>query len=112
MIEAPKDLSPSTKSWWTQITDSYVLEPHHVRLLKAACQALDRVEQARRVVKREGAYFADRFGAPRAHPAIEVERKARNEFRLILRELGLDVAASNETRAPVPGANAGLRLHG
>ena len=88
----PKHLSADTKAWWTEVADAFVIEDHHYRLLLGCCEAWDRAETARRTVKREGMFYRDRFDAPKAHPAIDVERKSRDQFRLLLRELGLDVA--------------------
>ena len=92
------------------MVDEYALEDHHVRLLIGCCEAWDRAETARRAVKREGMFFADRFGTPKLHPGVDAERKSRDQFRLLLRELGLDVAPPNEARAPVAPSNAHLRL--
>ncbi len=108
----PGHLSSEASAWWRQVCEAYVLEAHHLRLLQLAAEAWDRGQQARRAVQRAGAYYTDRFGAPKAHPGLDQERKARNEFRLLLRELGLDVAPPSGTRAPGPGENANLKLHG
>lgn len=94
----PKHLSTSTRKWWESIAEQYVLEDHHLLLLQGACEEWDRVQQARRQVKKDGAYPPDRFGQVRAHPALDVERKARNAFRLLLRELGLDIEPLVEHR--------------
>ncbi|MDP2955897.1 MAG: P27 family phage terminase small subunit [Longimicrobiales bacterium] len=115
MSKAPKppaDLSPATRAWWKTILDAFVLEDHHLRLLEAACRAWDRAEEARMRVAEDGAFIADRFGQLKVHPGVDIERKSRDSFRLMLRELGLDVVPANEARAPQPGANAHLRLHG
>ena len=108
----PSHLSADSKSWWHAIVAAYLLEDHHLRLLVACCESWDRAETARRRVSRDGVFVTDRFGQLRSHPGIDVERKARDQFRLLLREIGLDIAPPSETRAPAPGANAHLRLHG
>ena len=98
VLTPPSHFSADTKSWWSEVVDSFVLEDHHMRLLLGACEAWDRAEQARREVKREGMFYEDRFGAPRVHPGVDVERKSRDQVRLLLRELGLDVEAPNDSR--------------
>lgn len=110
----PADFSPATRAWFKQIVADFDLEPHHVRLLEAACRSWDRAEEARARVAEDGAFIKDRFGQLKAHPGVDVERKGRDSFRLFARELGLDVATpgANESRPPAPGANAHLRLHG
>ena len=106
----PSHLSADTKRFWAEVVESYELDSHHMRLLLACSEAWDRAETARRTVKREGMFYNDRFGAPRVHPGVDTERKSRDQFRLLLRELGLDVEPSNEKRMAGRTANAHLRL--
>lgn len=106
----PSHLSADTKSWWAEIVTSYVLEDHHLRLLLGCCEGWDRAETARREVKRAGMFFEDRFGAPKVHPGVDAERKSRDQFRLLLRELALDVEPPGETRMTARTPNAHLRL--
>ena len=106
----PSHFSADTKSWWAEVVASYVLEDHHLRLLTGASEAWDRAETARREVKREGMFYQDRFGAPKIHPGVDAERKSRDQFRLLLRELGLDVEPPAEHRLAGRTANAHLRL--
>lgn len=105
----PDHLTDESAAWWRALHEAFHFEAHHLRLLEAACTAWDRAEEARRTVEEAGPVFNDRFGQPKAHPAVAIERKARNEFRLLLRELGLDVAPPNEAHAPAPPANADLK---
>lgn len=109
-ITPPSHLSADTKRFWCEVVECFDLEGHHVRLLLASCEAWDRAETARRTVKRDGMFFEDRFGAPKVHPGVDTERKSRNQFRLLLRELGLDIEPPSESRISNPGANAHLRL--
>ena len=111
MNKAPSHLLASTRTWWASIAEAYLLEDHHFRLLLGCCEAWDRAETARRAVKRDGMFHTDRFGAPRLHPGVDAERKSRDQFRLLLRELGLDVESTpNETRAPIAPGNVHLRV--
>ena len=106
----PDHLSADTRKFWSEVVEGFALESHHVRLLLASCEAWDRAETARRTVKREGMFYSDRFGSPRVHPGVDTERKSRDQFRLLLRELGLDVEPSNESRMPARTASAHLKL--
>ena len=106
----PNHLSAETKSWWLSIVEDFELEVHHMRLLRGCCEAWDRAETARRAVKLAGMFYKDRFGAPKIHPGVDAERKGRDQFRLLLRELGLDVEPPAESRMPGRTANAHLRL--
>ena len=69
--------------------EDYDLESHHQRLLQAACEAWDRLQEAREVLRKEATYVEGRYGV-RAHPAVAVERDSRVAFARLLRELDLD----------------------
>src|SRR5262249_31471323 len=89
--DPPKGLSRKARAWWREIADTYVLESHHLALLGQAAQALDRIETARRALKRDGEYYETRFGERRAHPALAVANQASMLFAKLLRQLDLDV---------------------
>lgn len=43
-MTAPKHLSADRRKLWQSIVASHELEPHHLELLRLACEALDRAE--------------------------------------------------------------------
>lgn len=52
----------------------------------AACEAWDRMVEAREAVARDGPYHRDRYDQLRPHPAILVERDCRKaHWRIALR---------------------------
>jgi phage terminase small subunit len=99
----PAHLAKPTAAWWKAVVADYELEPHHVRLLTLAAEAFDRGEQARRAIARDGAYFNNRFGDRKPHPALGVERDSRLAFARLLRELDLDGAPLPDPRPPRRG---------
>lgn len=99
-IKPPGHLNKATKEWFEEVARSYELEPHHVKLLTLAAEAWDRGQEARRTLKREGTYYKDRYGCPKAHPAVAVERDSRIVFARLLRELALDVSMPDDPRPP------------
>ena len=107
----PPHLRPDTALWWATVAQEFDLEPHHVRILRLACEAYDRGQQAREALAEHGTTFVDRFGQPRARPEVAIERDARIAFARLMRELALDVEAPSETsaRPPMIGGNASLR---
>lgn len=81
--------------------NEYVLESHQIRLLTLACEAFDRGQQAREIIKKEGMVFNDRYGCPKPRPEIAIERDSRTSFARLIRELRLDVdPPSPEDRPP------------
>ncbi|MGH9320572.1 MAG: P27 family phage terminase small subunit [Vicinamibacteria bacterium] len=100
----PSHLSADVRKWWSYVVSEYQLEAHHVRLLTAACGAWDRANEARRILAKEGIIVHDRWGQPKAHPAVAIERDSRIAFARLLRELGLDDGpAELDTRPPRVG---------
>jgi phage terminase small subunit len=53
-------------------------------------ETLDRYDEARAEIKKHGAYYRDRFGSPKPHPAVAVERDCRVSAARLWRELDLD----------------------
>jgi P27 family predicted phage terminase small subunit len=96
---APRHLSAAARRLWRDVLDEYHLEPHHLPVLQAACDSLDRMSQAQAAIKREGAFVTGRYGA-KAHPAIAVERDSRLAMLRAIRELGLDLEPPPDSRPP------------
>jgi P27 family predicted phage terminase small subunit len=96
---APRHLSARAKTFWKTVMDGHVLEPFQLELLRRVCEQLDRADQARVVLKREGLTTIDRFNQPREHPAVAIERQAHFAIARLLRELNLDISAP-DSRPP------------
>lgn len=106
-LHAPKHLSPAGRKLFRRLALDYELdrEPHALEVLRLAVEALDRGEEARGVLVRDGAYIPDRFGVLRAHPAVAVERDSRLAALRAFRELSLD-ATVEDARPPRAGSGA------
>ena len=96
-LKAPGHLRKDTARWWSEVVREWSLEEHHQRLLTLASEAWDRATQARETLKKAGAYYKDRFGQPKEHPALGVERDSRIAFARLIRELDLDTSPVPET---------------
>jgi phage terminase small subunit len=83
-------LSPSARQWWTTTCETYVLAEHHLRILRLACEAWDRAQQAREILADEGLTVPAAGGGVRAHPCTGIERDARLAVARLVRELDLD----------------------
>ena len=88
--EPPAHLSDDSAAWWREVVRDYALEPHHLKLLQAACEAWDRAQLARETVAEWGLTFMDPSNSMKANPAAAIERDARTLFARLVRELNLD----------------------
>lgn len=98
--KAPSHLTTATREWYAQVVADYELEQHHLRLLRLACEAWDRSQQARQAIKKHGLTFTDRFGSPRARPEVKMEQENRTSFARLLRELDIDADPPAEGKRP------------
>ena len=86
----------SQQQWWRQVMADYALEPHHLNVLEAACDAWDRMVEARTVLARERLVVTTKSGTKR-HPCADIERDSRLAFARLVRELDLDCEPPRET---------------
>lgn len=96
-------LSEDMRRFFRSIERRYQLEDQHRRLLVAACEAHDRMTQARLRLAHDGLTITTRHGEVRAHPCAAIERDSAVRFARLLRELGL----ADEAGAPRPPRPAG-----
>lgn len=107
----PAHLSATSSAWWDEVLRNYALEGHHLRLLQAACESWDRMQQARQALADHGGLtFTDERGVIRSHPCVAHERDARISFARLVRELDLDCGAPTETPRP-PAIESNRRLN-
>jgi phage terminase small subunit len=103
----PPHLRPDTASWWAAVVAEFDLEPHHLRILRLACEAWDRGQESREAIAQHGSVYVDRFNQPRARPEVAIERDCRISFARLMRELALDVDGPDDgSRPPSISGNA------
>ncbi|MDW9545597.1 hypothetical protein GOA55_26005 [Sinorhizobium meliloti] len=99
--KVPAHLRSETRRWIRQILTDFDLESYHFRVLVKTAEAWDRSEQAREILASDGLTVKDRYGTPKAHPCVAIERDSRTAFIRGIRELALDgVDAPEAPRAP------------
>ncbi len=99
----PKGMTPRSRRLWVSVVGDFDLDESGLALLEEACRSLDRAEEARAIVDSEGSFFSDRWGQPKSHPGLIVERDQRGLFSRLLRELGLDPSAVESRPPRIPG---------
>jgi len=89
--EPPRHLSADAKRRWKSLLAEYPLDDTAaLTLLQAALEAFDQMNDARKLLKREGFITTDRFGKPKQHPATFVMRDARQQLLAAFKALRLD----------------------
>jgi P27 family predicted phage terminase small subunit len=99
--KAPTSLAKSGRKFWESTMSTYGIEDaHHLALLTNACRCLDRAEEARLAIAKDGITIKNRFDEIREHPACNTERQSMSIFRQTVRELGLDIEPASAARGP------------
>lgn len=107
-MRKPEGLTVRSGRLWASVTAAFELSEAELEVLRCALEALDRADAAAEVVKREGVTVTDRYGTPKAHPAVDVESRSRALFARLVAQLGirLEPDESPRTRRARDAANA------
>jgi P27 family predicted phage terminase small subunit len=98
--KAPKYLGKAGKKYWKRVVNGYDLQVQDYEILANACECLDRIDQARETIAREGAWCGGDGRLLREHPAQKTERDNKKLHSQLVRELCLD--ADNQPEKPRP----------
>lgn len=91
-LKPPASLSKEAATWWTKFTTEYeISDEAGLLLLQTGLEALDRLREAQKAIKKDGAQVADRFGQMKAHPLLPTERDSRAAMLAALKSLNLDL---------------------
>jgi hypothetical protein len=94
---APSGIGPRGRRLWRSIVGAYALADHELVLLAEACRVVDRLEEIRAVVERDGSMVVGSKNQMVMHPGILEERQQRDLLaRLIAR---LSLPADDEAEA-------------
>ncbi len=86
----PAHLSREAKKMWSSITEGWVLAADSLPLLRAALESWDLFQTCRAQVQKEGPTVRTGDGMIRQHPAVRTGNEALTQFRLCLKQLGLE----------------------
>lgn len=106
MTDYPDGLSARSGALYVDVVSEYHLSSSEVEILRQACMSLDRADEAAAIVAADGPISVDRYGSPKAHPAVDIEARSRAVFARLIAQLG--VKATTE-RVPRTGAKGGPR---
>ena len=86
----PIELCETARNFGETIRERWELTPAADLLLRTIQEALTRAEQAGRLLDEQGLTF-EKDGVYRAHPAVQIERDARNAVSLQAQKLMLSL---------------------
>lgn len=88
---APAGLSDRATALWHGVVPSRAVSHGRRALIEEALRALDRADEAAAIVNRDGLSFTtETTGAVHIHPAVRIEREARQMFAKIWSGMHLD----------------------
>jgi P27 family predicted phage terminase small subunit len=92
MPKPPTHISAAAKKLWNDIFTEYSIEDAAgMAILRAALEAFDRSQAARKAIKKDGMTITGRDGQVKSHPLLTVERDNRAAFLAGLKALNLDL---------------------
>ena len=90
---------------WKAVTSEYELEPHTEVMLQQACDCLTRIDESKAAIKADGLFTRNHRGDLTEHPASKVEQSNRRLFKVLIRELGLDIEPADQGYSRAPAAS-------
>lgn len=96
----PETLGKRSAAFWRSLDAKYIFAAHDLERLRTACEAMDTIDACEAAIRKDGRFVPDRYGVPKAHPAIAVARDSRTLLLRALREMAIDVELPEEPRVP------------
>ena len=100
---APKGLTSRSKAIWKKIAAEWVLDTSTYLLLETSLEALDRRDEARRLIKEDGIVLISPSGMRRAHPALKIERESTTAFLSAWKAIGFNLEPPQDQGRPTGG---------
>jgi phage terminase small subunit len=86
----PRHLSESSAALWKAIVEPFDLKEQHLVQLRLGLEAVDRCDQARRILAKDGLVITGQRGSLMRHPMVDVEIQSRTAALRAFHQLGLD----------------------
>jgi P27 family predicted phage terminase small subunit len=86
----PAHLHEEGRRFYEQmLADHDIVDAGSLAVLTRACECIDTISAARRAMSKDGPLVLNQYDLPKAHPALAVEKAARDGFYAALRMLGI-----------------------
>lgn len=89
-IPPPEHLTEKSKALWNQIVDENEIDAVASKILLTLCDAMERRDEARRIISDLGITTLDRFNVVKINPALAIERDSTLIMHRAFRLLGFD----------------------
>jgi phage terminase small subunit len=101
----PPHLGPAGADLWRNIVHDYAIQDAAgLTLATTAGECLDRIRAAQKSIAEHGEIVVDRYGSPKCHPALALEKDARNGLLAALKALNLDLEPLRDAAGRPPAA--------
>lgn len=87
--DPPAHLSERAAALWRTVGPTHAKTLARRELLTECLAALDRADEARAIVSKEGMTSTSASGVVHAHPAVKIEREFRQQFARLADQLGI-----------------------
>jgi len=96
---APEGLSERSRALWAEVVPARAVSAGRRALIEEALRALDRADQMRAVVDRDGPTTTNETtGMTHVHPAVKIEREARQAFSRLWTQMHLEWSSEEDGR--------------
>lgn len=87
---------------WRRVVSEWDFDDAALVVLERACEAFQRMREAQAQLAKDGSYYVDKSGNPRAHPALGVEKDSRTAMLNAIKMLGISLEPVGDVGRP-PG---------
>lgn len=103
-LDIPEGLGEYGSRLWIRLTQEFkITDAAGLALAEQAARCTDRIEEARAIIARDGILSLDRYGSPKAHPLLDVEKCTRTSLVNVLRALNLETLVTHSGPGRPPG---------
>lgn len=98
-IAAPAGLSARSRKLWAAVVPARATSAGRLALIEEALRALDRADQMREAVDRDGPVTVNATtGMTHVHPCVKIERESRQAFSRLWTTMGLEWSSDEDGR--------------
>jgi hypothetical protein len=99
--DAPSHLREDGTGFFLSMRQAYEIEgPAAVKILTRAAECVDRIAAARASIAKDGEIIVNQYDVAKLHPAVALEKAARDGFFAAMRLLGISMSGTTRDQPP------------